>query len=157
MADHRTEISISAYSNSKETCNNDTYDKTMMSLITRIKTERTELGKTIGFTCSSFDLFHPGHVIMLEDSKRQCDLLVVGIQTDPTLDRPGDKNKPIQSFIDRKIMISSCKYIDVVVEYTTENDLHNILTELKPDIRILGMDWRNKRYTGYEISEIRIY
>ena len=81
----------------------------------------------IGFTCSCFDLFHAGHVFMLKDAKTQCDYLIVGLQTDPTIDRP-NKNKPIMSFEERKILVESCKYIDQIIEYTTENDLLNILT-----------------------------
>ena len=108
-------------------------------------------GKKIGFTCSCFDLLHTGHLIMLKDAKKQCDILVVGLQTDPTIDRP-DKNKPVQSFFERKTMIESIKYIDEVIDYATEKDLHTILTTLNPDVRIIGSDWENKLYTGHELD-----
>ena len=108
-------------------------------------------GKKIGFTCSCFDLLHTGHLIMLKDAKKQCDVLVIGLQTDPTIDRK-EKNKPIQSFFERKTMIESIKYIDEVIEYSTEKDLHNILTTLNPNVRIIGSDWKNKTYTGHELD-----
>ena len=106
--------------------------------------------KEIGFTCSSFDLLHTGHVIMLEDSKKQCDILVVALQTDPTLDR-NSKNKPVQTYEERFIMLQSIKYLDYVVKYATEEDLLNILKFLNPSVRILGTDWKDKKYTGDEL------
>lgn len=113
--------------------------------------------KKIGFTCSCFDLLHTGHAIMLEDSKRQCDILIAGVQTDPTIDRPNTKNKPIQDFNERLIMVKSIKYIDAIIVYSTEQDLLDILNTIKPDIRILGTDWKGKEYTGYDIKDIPIY
>lgn len=111
----------------------------------------TQSKTKVGFTCSSFDLLHPGHIIMLKDCKNVCDHLVVGIQTDPTIDRE-TKNKPIQSFKDRKIMIESIKYVDEVVEYSTEDELYGILQSINPNIRILGTDWKEKEYTGFELD-----
>ena len=102
----------------------------------------------VGFTCSCFDLLHCGHCIMLEDCKKQCDVLIVGLQTDPTIDRK-DKNKPVQSYEERKIMIQSIKYVDDVIEYSTEAELLQILEILKPDVRIIGTDWQGKEYTGH--------
>ena len=110
----------------------------------------------IGFTCSCFDLLHTGHVIMLKDAKDQCDILVVGLQTDPTLDRPDTKNKPVQDFEERNIMIHAIRYVDKVVKYSTESELKMMLKRLAPDIRILGTDWKNKNYTGHEL-DIPIY
>lgn len=107
--------------------------------------------KKIGFTCSCFDILHPGHVLMLADAKSKCDILVVGLQTDPTIDRPLEKNKPIQDFIERKIMINSIKYIDYVIDYSTESELLDILKLLNPHIRIIGTDWKGKKYTGYDL------
>ena len=104
--------------------------------------------KKIGFTCSCFDLLHCGHCIMLEDCKNQCDILIVGLQTDPTLDRK-TKNKPVQSFEERQIMINSIKFVDDVIEYSTEAELEELLKLLNPDVRIIGSDWRGKNYTGY--------
>jgi len=106
--------------------------------------------KKIGFTCSCFDLLHTGHCIMLKDAKENCDVLIVGLQTDPTIDRP-EKNKPIQTFEERKIMIESIKYVDEVITYYTEKDLYDLLVLLKPDVRIIGSDWFNKKYTGCEL------
>uniref|UniRef100_A0A6C0J5F9 Cytidyltransferase-like domain-containing protein n=1 Tax=viral metagenome TaxID=1070528 RepID=A0A6C0J5F9_9ZZZZ len=106
--------------------------------------------KKIGFTCSCFDLLHSGHCIMLKDAKEQCDILIVGLQTDPTIDRP-EKNKPIQTFEERKIMIETIKYVDEVITYSTEKDLYDLLVLLNPDVRIIGSDWCNKKYTGYEL------
>ena len=113
----------------------------------------------VGFTCSTFDLFHAGHYLMLKDAKEQCDILIVGLQTDPTLDEEyrmetggKNKNKPIQSFEERKIQIEGCRYVDHVIPYSTEEDLLNLLKELKPDIRILGSDWKGKQYTGHELQ-----
>ena len=109
----------------------------------------------VGFTCSTFDLLHPGHILMLKDCKNHCDYLIVGLQTDPTIDRK-DKNKPIQTLEERYTMISSIKYVDKVLIYSTECDLRELLTNIKPDIRILGSDWENKedKITSYNISPI---
>jgi len=155
--DRRNAISNKYYLKSDDTSEYDSFE-----IETRVKIEEiNDLSDSdnlkIGFTCSTFDMFHPGHVIMLEDSKNQCDILVVGIQTDPTLDRPDSKNVPIQDLDERKIMVSSCRHIDYVVKYSTENDLYNILTLLKPDVRILGSDWKGKEYTGHEIKDINIH
>ena len=113
----------------------------------------------VGFTCSCFDLLHAGHVIMLKDSKAQCDKLIVGLQTDPTIDknyRDKEKNKPIQSFEERYIQLEAIKYVDEIVKYETENDLMKLLYDLNPDVRILGSDWENKPFTGYTLH-IPIY
>lgn len=115
-----------------------------------------ESKKKIGFTCSCFDLLHAGHVMMLQDAKNQCDHLIVGLQTDPTIDRPDEKNKPIQSFKERKLMIDSIKYVNEVVIYETEKDLYTYLKNNKPDIRILGSDYINKDFTGKDL-DIPIY
>lgn len=106
--------------------------------------------KKIGFTCSCFDLLHCGHCLMLNDCKTQCDILIIGLQTDPTLDRK-DKNKPVQEFEEREIMISSIKYVDEVIKYNTEEELFLLLKELNPDVRIIGTDWKGKKYTGHEL------
>lgn len=116
-----------------------------------------------GFTCSSFDLFHAGHYLMLEDCKNQCDYLIVGLQKDPTMDEKyrlktggKNKNKPIQTFEERYIQIKGCKYIDEIVEYTTEDELYELLLKINPDVRILGSDWEGKEYTGHNL-DIPIY
>ena len=112
--------------------------------------------KIIGFTCSSFDLLHAGHILMLEDAKKQCDYLIVGLQTDPTIDRPQDKNKPIQSLKERKIQLEAVKYIDEIIEYSTEKELYKLLKKINPDIRILGSDYKEKSFTGDDLN-IKIY
>ena len=78
---------------------------------------------TVGFTCSTFDLFHAGHIIMLKEAKTQCDYLIVGLQTDPTIDRPKEKNKPVQSIFERYVQLQACKFVDEIVVYATEKDL----------------------------------
>ena len=109
----------------------------------------------VGFTCSCFDLLHAGHILMLRDAKSQCDKLIVGLQTDPTLDRP-EKNKPIQSYEERYIQLEAVKYVDEIIKYETEEELYQLLKVLRPDIRILGSDYEGKYYTGEELN-IPIY
>jgi len=101
-----------------------------------------------GFTCSTFDLFHAGHIIMLKEAKEQCDYLLVGLQTDPTIDRPLEKNKPIQSIFERYVQLQACKYVDEVVVYATEKDLVDILLSYPINVRILGVEYENKNFTG---------
>ena len=102
----------------------------------------------IGFTCSCFDLLHAGHILMLKDAKKQCDKLIVGLQTDPTIDRP-EKNKPIQSLEERRIQLEAVKYVDEIREYSTEAELRDMLVEIWPDVRILGSDYLTKNdFTG---------
>ena len=106
--------------------------------------------KKIGLTCSTFDLFHSGHVIMLEEAKRQCDYLIAAIQVDPTLDRQ-TKNKPVQSIIERQIQVSACKHVDEIIVYSTEKELEDIFMALPIDVRILGEEYKDTEYTGKEI------
>jgi len=101
-----------------------------------------------GFTCSTFDLFHAGHIMMLKEAKTQCDYLIVGLQTDPTIDRPTEKNKPIQSIFERYEQLKACKYIDEILVYETEQDLVNILLSYPINVRILGEEYENKNFTG---------
>ena len=111
---------------------------------------------SIGFTCSCFDLLHAGHILMLKDAKQQCDKLIVGLQTDPTIDRP-EKNRPIQSYEERYIQLKAVKYIDEIIKYETEEELFQLLKLIRPSIRILGSDYRDERYfTGQELN-IPIY
>lgn len=109
----------------------------------------------IGFTCGSFDLMHAGHVMMLKEAKDVCEYLIVGVQEDPTIDRK-EKNKPVQSYEERVAMVESCKYVNEVVLYKTENDLYDLLKEVNPDIRIIGSDWKGKKFTGYDL-DIEVY
>lgn len=105
----------------------------------------------VGFTCSCFDLFHAGHIMMLRDAKQQCDYLVVGLQTDPTLDRP-EKNKPIQSVFERFVQLQACEYVDEIVPYATEKDLMDILQSYKIDVRIIGEEYQGKQFTGSNLD-----
>lgn len=104
----------------------------------------------IGFTCSCFDLFHAGHVMMLKEAKEHCDYLIVGLQTDPTIDREW-KNKPIQSVFERYVQLEACKYVDEIVPYATEKELKDILTSYPIDVRIIGEEYRDKQFTGYDL------
>ena len=101
-----------------------------------------------GFTCSTFDLFHAGHIMMLKEARTQCDYLIVGLQTDPTIDRPLEKNKPIQSIFERYEQLKACKYVDEVLVYATEKDLVDILLSYPIDVRILGNEYEHKDFTG---------
>lgn len=111
--------------------------------------------KTIGITFSTFDLFHAGHVVMLEEAKRHCDWLIVGIQTDPTIDRPSTKNKPVQSIIERQIQVSACRFVDETVVYTTEKELEDILMTFPIDVRIIGDEYKDRNFTGKDICHRR--
>lgn len=104
----------------------------------------------VGFTCGSFDLLHAGHALMLEEAKSHCDRLVVGLQIDPTIDRP-EKNKPIMSLEERITMLKSIKWVDEVCIYSTEAELVQLLKSLRPDVRIIGSDWKGKQFTGFEL------
>ena len=108
-----------------------------------------------GFTCSTFDLFHAGHIIMLKEAKAQCDYLIVGLQTDPTIDRPDTKNHPIQSIVERQIQLSGSRWVDEIVVYQTEKDLCDILLTLPIDVRILGVEYADKDFTGKDICYAR--
>lgn len=108
--------------------------------------------KTIGFTASSFDLLHAGHILMLEESKANCDYLIVALQSDPTIDRP-EKNRPIQTLEERLIQLKAVKYIDEIILYDTESDLLGILGSTRIDVRFLGDDYRNNNFTGKKYCE----
>jgi len=101
-----------------------------------------------GFTCSTFDLFHAGHIIMLKEAKSQCDYLIVGLQTDPTIDRPDTKNQPVQSMFERFVQLEACKYVDEIVPYSTEKELVDILLSYPIDVRILGEEYEDRAFTG---------
>jgi len=110
--------------------------------------------KIVGLTCSTFDLLHSGHVMMLREAKTQCDYLIVGLQTDPSIDRP-EKNKPVQTIVERYVQLAAVKYVDEIVVYQTEQDLQDILEMFPIDIRILGEEYRDKDFTGREICKKR--
>ena len=108
----------------------------------------------IGFTCSTFDLLHAGHIQMLRDAKEQCDYLICGLQIDPSLDRP-EKNSPVQTIVERHTQLSAVKYVDEIIPYQTETDLEDILNMLHIDVRILGEEYKNKTFTGRAICAKR--
>lgn len=112
--------------------------------------------KTKGITFSAFDLFHSGHVAMLEEARSQCDYLIVGLQTDPTIDRP-TKNKPVQTVYERYVQLKGCKFVDEIIPYDTEEDVINILQVVRPDVRFIGEDYRGKKFTGDELPIPLVY
>jgi glycerol-3-phosphate cytidylyltransferase len=108
----------------------------------------------IGFTCSTFDLLHAGHVSMLQEAKTQCDYLICGLQNDPTLDR-ATKNKPVQTIVERQMQLKGSRYVDEVWVYNTEKDLEDLLLTLPINVRILGVEYEGKEFTGREICHKR--
>jgi len=106
-------------------------------------------GKKIGITFSTFDLGpHAGHISMLSEAKNHCDYLIAGLQTDPTIDRPDTKNHPVQSIVERQIQLAACRYVDEVVVYQTEQDLIDLLLILPLDVRVLGVEYKDKEFSG---------
>ena len=114
-----------------------------------------EDGLKVGITFSTFDLLHAGHIAMLAEAKNHCDYLIAAIQTDPTIDRPDTKNPPIQSIVERQIQVSTNRNVDEVVVYQTEKDLEDLLLILPVDVRILGIEYADKEFTGREICKKR--
>lgn len=110
--------------------------------------ELKEQGHKIGIVFSSFDMFHAGHVAMLSEAKNHCDYLIAGLQSDPTIDRPDTKNKPIQSIVERQIQLSACRHIDEIVVYQTEQDLIDLILILPLNVRILGIEYADSDFTG---------
>ena len=120
-----------------------------MNIFNHIKQLKAE-GKKIGITFSAFDVLHAGHIAMLSEAKNHCDYLICGLQTDPTIDRPDTKNKPVQTIVERQIQLAACRYVDEVVVYQTEQDLVDLLLILPIDVRILGVEYQDKDFTGRE-------
>jgi glycerol-3-phosphate cytidylyltransferase len=119
------------------------------------------MSKKTGFTCGAMDLLHAGHVLMLKECRKKCDYLIVGLQEDPSITaksyRGKKKNKPIETIKERLIRLQGCKYVDKIVIYKTEEDLYKLLKKIKPDIRFLGADWKNKYATGQELAKKIVY
>lgn len=111
--------------------------------------------RTVGITFSTFDLLHAGHVAMLREAKNHCDYLIAGIQTDPTIDRPDTKNKPVQTLVERYAQLAAVKYVDEIIPYQTEQDLTDILNMYEIDIRILGEEYKDKDFTGKDACNKR--
>lgn len=113
----------------------------------------------VGFTCSTFDLLHAGHIAMLREAKTQCDYLICGLQVNPSKDRP-EKNAPVQTLVERYIQLTAVKYVDEIVCYETEEDLTDILEIFQIDVKIMGDEYKNKDFTGKDICRrrgIRLY
>lgn len=117
--------------------------------------ELKQKGLKIGITFSAFDLLHAGHIAMLADAKNHCDYLIAALQIDPTLDRPDTKNKPVQTIVERQIQLAATRYVDEIVVYQTEKDLEDLLLILPVDVRILGIEYADKNFTGKEICKRR--
>lgn len=106
----------------------------------------------VGFTCSAFDLLHSGHIAMLREAKSHCEYLICGLQVDPSIDRP-EKNKPVQTVVERYTQLAAVKYVDEVIPYVTEKDLTDILEMYKIDVRVLGDEYKDKEFTGRELCD----
>ena len=106
--------------------------------------------RTIGITCSTFDLLHAGHIIMLEECKKYCDYLICALQVDPTLDR-AEKNKPVQTLVERYIQLDAVQYVDKIIPYTTEDELITIFSSLDLDVRIIGEEYKDTNFTGKDV------
>lgn len=111
-------------------------------------------GLRIGFTASQFDMLHAGHVAMLSEARNHCDYLIAGLQNNASWDRP-EKNAPIQSIVERQIQLAATRYVDEIVVYNTESDLEDILLTLPIDVRILGVEYQDKEFTGKDICNKR--
>jgi glycerol-3-phosphate cytidylyltransferase len=112
--------------------------------------------KKIGITFSTFDCLHPGHIAMLAEAKTRCDFLIVGLLSDPTIDRDY-KNKPVQSTFERWIQLAGVEFIDMIIPFDTERDLYDMLNLIKPQIRIVGEEYKNIEFTGKDIKDIEIF
>jgi glycerol-3-phosphate cytidylyltransferase len=119
-------------------------------IFNKVKQLKSE-GKKIGIVFSQFDLLHAGHIAMLAEVKNHCDYLIAGLQTDASIDRPDSKNPPVQSIVERQIQLAAVRYVDEIVVYQTEKDLEDILLTLPLDVRILGIEYKDKEFTGKEI------
>ena len=126
-------------------------DKMIFNKIRELK----DAGKKIGITFSTFDLLHAGHIAMLSEARNHCDYLICGLQTDPTIDRPDSKNPPVQTIVERQIQLAATRYVDEVVIYQTEEDLRDLLLVLPIDVRIIGVEYQDKEFSGKDICEQR--
>lgn len=113
-------------------------------------------GRKVGFTASTFDLLHPGHIDMLQQASSQCDYLIVGLLTNPQISRPDTKQAPCESVFERWMRLQALSYVDAIIPFDTEEDLVNILNIIKPDVRFVGDEYKNTEHTGYDIKDIKI-
>ena len=111
------------------------------------------MDRRVGFTCGAFDLLHAGHIVMLKEAKQNCSHLIVGLQTDPSIDRQ-EKNKPVQSVFERYVQLAAVKYVDEIIPYDTEQSLLDLLEATPIDLRFIGEDWSEKHFTGKGLHEI---
>ena len=109
------------------------------------------MNKVIGFTCGAFDLLHPGHIHFLTECSKRCDELVVGLHSNPQLDRDW-KNKPIQSIYERYTQLKV--YADYIVPYDTEHDLSNMMSTLPINKRFVGSEYEGQELTGQQTCEL---
>lgn len=114
-------------------------------------------GLKIGFTASTFDLLHPGHVFMLAESKANCDYLVVALLTDPTISRPQSKMKPVQTTLERYIQLQAVSYVDSIIPFDTEEDLDQLIRMIMPSIRFVGEEYKGIKFTGHDIEGVEIF
>jgi len=124
----------------------------MFEIIEQMKND----SNIIGFTASTFDLIHPGHIAMLEEAASRCHFLVVGLLSDPTISRPESKNKPIQSMYERYIMLQSIKVVDMIIPFDTEEDLETMIKMIKPHLRFVGEEYKGQKHTGWDIKGVKI-
>ena len=108
----------------------------------------------VGITASTFDLLHAGHVAMLREAKTACDYLICALQNDPSKDRP-NKNPPIQNIVERQAQLAAVKYVDEILVYNTEKELLDILGMYQIDVKIMGEEYRDKEFTGKDLSRQR--
>lgn len=122
----------------------------MLKLIQELKQQ----DKRIGFTCSTFDLLHTGHIAMLAECRAQCDYLIVGLLTDPTISRPNEKNKPVQTIFERWVQLQAVKYVDLIIPFDTEQNIIDIMNIIQPDVRFVGEEYMGTQHTGWDIGTI---
>ena len=122
----------------------------MFQFIEEIRKE----GSVIGFTASTFDLLHAGHIEMLSKAKAKCDFLIVGLLTDPTISRPESKNKPVQTILERFIQLQAVTYVDMIVPFDTEEDLETMIKLINPDVRFVGEEYKDSKHTGWNLCPI---
>jgi len=123
-----------------------------LSKIQRLKDE----GKIVGFTASTFDVLHAGHIAMLAEASASCDFLIVGLLVDPTKDRPDKKSSPVQSVFERWVQVQAVEYVDLIIPFETEKDLEDMILLLMPTVRFVGEEYKGTEHTGHDIEGVEI-